>query len=40
MTLRDARSGAAIAGAVLFTLPVIEVLIGARGFGAEGGMAA
>jgi hypothetical protein len=35
VTLRDARGGAAIAGAVLFILPVIEVLFGARGFGAE-----
>ncbi len=35
MTLRDARRGAAVAGAVLFVLPVMEVLFGARGIGAE-----
>ncbi len=35
MTLREARKGAAIAGAVLFIIPVVEVFFGARGIGAE-----
>lgn len=35
MSIREARNGAAIAGAVLFVVPVIEVLFGARGIGAE-----
>ena len=35
MTLRDARRGAAIAGAVLIALPAIEAIFGSRGVGAE-----
>jgi hypothetical protein len=35
MTLRDARRGAALAGAVLLALPIIEVTFGSRGVGAE-----
>jgi hypothetical protein len=35
MSLRDMRRGAAIAGAVLLVMPVIEVLFGARPLGAE-----
>ncbi|MGH8668863.1 MAG: hypothetical protein ACREUH_06475 [Burkholderiales bacterium] len=35
MSLRDVRRGAAIAGAVLLSLPVIEVLFGARPVGVE-----
>jgi hypothetical protein len=35
MSVREAKNGAAIAGAVLFIVPVIEVLFGARSIGAE-----
>ena len=35
MNVRDARRGAALAGAMLLTLPLIEVLFGARTLGVE-----
>ena len=35
MSLRELRNGAAIAGAVLLILPVVEVAFGAGGIGPE-----
>ena len=35
MNWRDARRGAALAGAILFTLPVIGVLMGPRPLGLD-----
>lgn len=35
MSLRELRNGAAIAGAVLFIVPAMEVVFGARGIGVE-----